>query len=156
MSPWCLYFSMLHVYAFFMHTYQFCFYHFDIKLFGAFLFVSFSHFLFPLLVALWHLNRNLLRPENFFVLEHFLLLPLLILLSFMFGSMMRRPIRTSKRTSHDEAFIRNAKLFYRIFPILTFPLSSTIGIGSHCMTSRSLIPLWSYRSFTPIYTDSII
>ena len=156
MSAWCLYFSMLHVYAFFMHTYQFCFYHFDIKLFGAFVFVSFSLFLFLLLVALWHLNRNLLCPGNFFVLGHFLLLPLLILLPFMFGSMMRRPIRTSKRTSHDAAFIRNTKLFYRTFPILTFPLSSTVGVGSHCVASRSLVILWSYKSFILTCTNLTI
>ena len=33
---------MSHVHAFFMHTYQFCLYHFDIKLFGAFLFAPLS------------------------------------------------------------------------------------------------------------------
>ena len=55
----------------------------------------------------------------------------------------------------DEAFIRNVKLSYQIFLILTFPLSSTVGVGSPFVTSWSLIPPWSYRSFTPICMDLI-
>ena len=35
----------------------------------------------------------------------------------------------------DEAFIRNVKLSYQIFLILTFPLSSTVGVGSPFVTS---------------------
>ena len=46
---------------------------------------------------------------------------------------MIKPVRTFQRTSHDETFIRNAKLFCLIFPILTFPLSSTVGVRSHCV-----------------------
>ena len=42
---------MSHVHAFFMHTYHFCFYHIDIKLFGAFLRVSLSPSLFLALVC---------------------------------------------------------------------------------------------------------
>ena len=41
------------------------------------------------------------------------------------------------------------------FPILTFPLSSTVGVESYCVVSWSLFPPWSYRSFNPICTDSI-
>ena len=41
-------------------------------------------------------------------------------------------------TFHDAAFIRNAKSFYRIFLILTFPLSSTVEVRSHCVASWSL------------------
>ena len=93
------------------------------------------------LVALWHLNRNPLHPETLFVLGHLLLLLLLILLHLTFGSVMIKPIRTFQRTFHNTAFIRNAKSFYRTFPILTFPLSSTLGVGSHCVASRSLVPL---------------
>ena len=128
-----------------MHTYRFCFYHIYIKLFGTFLFVPFS--LFLLLVALWHLG-------TFFVLGHLLLLLLLTLLHLMSGSMMIKPVRTFRRTFHDTVFIRNAKSFYWIFPILTFPLSSTVGVKSHCVASRSLVLSWSYRSFTPTCTDS--
>ena len=92
------------------------------------------------LVTLWHLNKNPLRPKTFFILGHLLLLPPLILLLLMFDSVMIKPIRTFRRTSHDEAFIRKSKSFYQIFSILTFPLSSTVGVGSHCVASRSLLP----------------
>ena len=49
----------------------------------------------------------------------------------MSGFVMIKPVWTFRRTSHDEAFIWNAKLFYWIFPILTFPLSPIVGVGSH-------------------------
>ena len=73
-----------------------------------------------------------------------------------FGFVIRRPVQTSQRTFLDKAFIRNAKSSYWIFPILTFPLSSTVGVGSHFMASWSLVPPWSYRSFTPTCTNLII
>lgn len=118
----------------------------------AFLYVSF--FLsFNRLVALWHLNENPFRPKTLFVLGHLLLLTQLLL---TYGSMMIKPVKTFWRTSHDEAFILNAKLFYWTFPILTFPLSSTVGVRSHCVASWSLVPPWSYRSFTPTCTDSVL
>ena len=133
--------------------------HFSIILilivFGAFLLVSLSLSFFRL-VALWHLNGNLLHPGTLFIPRYLLLLPPLILLHLTSSSVMIKPVRTFRRTSHDEAFIRNAKSFCRIFPILTFPLSSTVGVRSHCVAPRSLVPPWSYRSFTPICTDSII
>ena len=106
--------------------------------FSTCLTLSFSFFQ---LVTLWHLNENLLHPRTLFVLGHLLLLSPLILLLFMFGSVTIKPVRTFRRTSHDAAFIRNAKSFYRIVPILTFPLSSTVGVGSHYVASRSLVPL---------------
>ena len=139
-----------------MHTYQFCFYHFDIKLFGAFRFVPRSLFLFLSLVALWHLNGNPLCPRTLFVLGHLHPLPLLILLHLTFDSMMIKPVRTFQRNFHDAAFIQNAKSSFRIFPILTYPLSFKVGVESPFMTSRSAIPPWSYKSFTPICTDLII
>ena len=105
------------------------------------------------LVTLWHPNENPLRPRTLFVLGHLLLLTPLLL---TYNSVMIKPVRTFQRTSHDKAFIRNAKSFYRNFPILTFPLSSTVRVGSHCMASRSLVPLWLYRSFTPTGTNSIL
>ena len=71
-------------------------------------------------------------------------------------SVMRRPVWTSRRTFHDATFIRNAKLSYRTFPILTFPQSSTIGVGSHYVASQSLVSLWSYMSFTLTCMDLII
>ena len=103
-------------------------------------------------MLLWHLNVNLLRPETLFVLGH----PLLLILHlFLSGSVMRRPNRTSLRTSLDEVFIRNAKSFCRTSSTLTYPLSFTIGVGSHCVTFRSFVHPCLYRSFTPTYMDLI-
>ena len=126
---------------------------------GSFLCVSLSlslSFSLSWLVALWHLNRNLLRPGTLFVLGHLFLLPMLILLHPMPGFVMIKPVRTFRRTFHKAAFIRNAKLFYRTFSILTFRLSSSVGVRSNCVASRSLVLPWSYKSFTPTCTDSTI
>ena len=98
-------------------------------------------------------SQNPLHPKTLFDLGHLLLLTPLLL---TYGSVMIKPVRTFWRTFLDEAFIWNAKSFYWIFLILMFPLSSTIGVGSHCVASRSLVPPWSYRSFTPTCTDSTI
>ena len=77
-------------------------------------------------LLLWHL-----RLRTLYVLGH-LLPPTPHLL--LFGSMMRTPERTSRRTFVDEAFIQNATSFYRIFLTLTYPLSFTVGVGSHFVT----------------------
>ena len=98
-----------------------------------------------------HLNENLFRLRTLFVLGHH---PILLLL--IFSSVMRKPVRTSWRTFLNAAFIRNAKSSYQISLILTFPLSSTIGVRSHYVASWSLALPWSYRSFTPTCTDLII
>ena len=102
----------------------------------TFLIVSFSFSISSICVSLllWHPNANILRPKTLFILGHPLLLILHHLIS---GSMMRRPNRTSLRTLPDEAFILNAKSSCWISPTLTFLLSSTVGNGSHCVTSRS-------------------
>ena len=145
-------FCMLHVHAFFMHTYlhlSLFWYWSMLVLFCVFISLSLSFFQ---LVALGHLNENPLRPKTFFVLGH---LPH-ILSPPMSGSLMRRPSRTSHRTFYNAAFILNTRSFYQIFLILTFPLSSTVRVRSHCVASQSLVPPWSYRSFTPICTDSIL
>ena len=112
--------------------------------------------LFLTLVASWHLNKNPFCPGTLFVPGHLLLLLLLIPLHLTYSSIMRRPNRTSQRTFHNKAFIRNAKSFCKIFLTLNYPLSSTVGIGSHYMASRSRALSWSYRSSTPICTDFII
>ena len=57
----------------------------------------------------------------------------------LFGSVMRMPERTSWRTFFDEIFIQNAESFCWISPTLTYPLSFTVGVGSHCVTSWSLV-----------------
>ena len=100
-------------------------------LFSVSLFLPLSFFW---LVASCHLNENPLHPRTLFVLGHPLpLTPLLL----TFGSVMRRLVRTSRKTFLLQAFIRNAKSSYRTFSILTFPLSSTVRVESHCTASRS-------------------
>ena len=92
------------------------------------------------LVALWHLNGSLLRLGTLFTPGHLLLLPLLIILHLTSSSVMIKPVRTFQRTFLDVAFIQNAKSSFQIFSILTFPLSSTVGVGSHCVAFESLVP----------------
>ena len=72
--------------------------------------------------------------------RNLLLLPFLILPPLTFGSVMRRPVQTSQRTFHDAIFILNAKSSYQIFSILIFPLSSTVKVRSHFVSSQSLVP----------------
>ena len=105
------------------------------------------------LVASWHLNENPLRPRTLFVLGHLLFLTLHLL---MYSSVMIKPEKTFRRTSLDEVFIRNAKSSYQIFLVLTYPLWSRVGVGSHCVVSWSRALPWSYRSFTPIYMELIL
>ena len=122
---------------------------------GTFLIVFFSLSVFPSCVSLllWHLNTNLLCSGTLFVPGHLLLL--LILQNLMSSFVMRRPNWTSLRTLLDEAFIWNAKLFCRTSPTLTFLLSSTVGNGGHCVTSRSPVYPCLFRSSTPTCMDLI-
>ena len=103
--------------------------------------------------CLRHLNVNPLLPGTLFVpvLFHLLILHLLT-----FGSMMMMPLRHFRRTSLDEAFIRNVKSFCRTLPTPTFPLSFTVGDRSHCVTSRSHVLSCLSRSFTPTCTRLIV
>ena len=106
--------------------------------FETFLSVSFSspHSL-VYVSALWHQNVSLLRLETLFVSGHLLLL--LIPPPLLFGSVMSKPERISRKTFLDEAFIQNAKSFCWTSLTLTYPLSLTIGVGSHYVMSRSPI-----------------
>ena len=147
---------MSHVHAF-SYIRTILFLSFDIKIVWCFSdCLSLPLSLFLTLVASSHLNINSLHPGTLFVLWHHLLLLLLTPLHLTCNSVMRRLNRTSRRTFHDEAFIRNTKLFCQIFLTLTYPLSSTVGVGSHCVASRSRALPWSYRSSTPICMDLII
>ena len=135
----------------FMHTYLHLslFWYWYCWCFSVCFFLS----LFLSLVALWHLNESPLRPWTLFILGHPLhLTPFLL----TYDSVMIKPVRTFWRTFLNEAFIWDAKSFYQIFSILTFPLSSIVGVGSHCVASRSHVPPWSYRSFTSTCTDLIL
>ena len=44
----------------------------------------------------------------------------------------------------------NATWFYWTFPILLYPLSFTVRVGNLYVGYPWVVPLWSYRSFTPI------
>ena len=122
-------------------------------------FVLFCVFLSPFLsllftlVASWQLNISLLRLGTLFVSVHPLLL---MLFPHMFGFVMIKPDRTFRRISLDEVFIRNAKSFCRTSLTLTYPLSFTIVVGTHCVMSRSLVHPCLYRSSTPTCMDLII
>ena len=112
---------------------------FDIlNCFGTFLIV-FSLSL-PLSVyvnlLLWHPNGNVLHPGTLFVPRHPLLLTLLLSL---FGFVMRRPNHTSLRTFLNKVFILNAKSSCWTSPTPSYPLSSIVGDGGHCVTPRSLV-----------------
>ena len=100
---------------------------------GAFLLVSLSPSLFLSVSCFMAPKRKSIPSQN----------PLpskVILLLLTYGSVMIKPGRTLRRTFLDKAFIRNAKSFYRIFLLLTYPLSSTVGVGSHCVAPRSPVP----------------
>ena len=60
------------------------------------------------------------------------------------------------RTFLDETFIQNAKSFCQTLSTSTFPLSFTVGDGSHCVTSQLPVLLCLSRSFTPTCTRLII
>ena len=115
-------------------------------------FLSLPLFLFTLVVSMAP-KCNPLQPGTLFVP---VLLCLLILYLLMFGSVMMMPLRHFQKTSLDEAFIQNAKSFCQTLLTPTFPLSFTIGDGSHCVTSRSLVLSCLSRSFTPTCMGLII
>ena len=60
------------------------------------------------------------------------------------------------RTSLDEAFIWNTKSFCWTLPTPTFPLSFTVGDGSHYVTSQSPVLSCLSRRSTPTCTRLII
>ena len=62
----------------------------------------------------------------------------------------------SENFSRREPFIRNAKSFCRTLPTPTFPLSFTVGDGSHYVTSRSHVLSYLSRSSTPTCTGLIV
>ena len=146
------YHMLIHFHAYVLYILYILIY---LNYFGTFPIVSFSppHCL-VYVSASWHQNISLLCPRTLFVPGHLFLL--LILLPHMSGSVIRRPKQTSLRTSLDKVFIQNAKSFWRTLPTLTYPMSFTVRVGSHCVTFRSHVhPCW-FRSFTPTCMDSIL
>ena len=141
-----IFFGMSHVHAFsyirtFIYLYSYILMCLVIFCVSLFLLLSFFQ-----LVISCHLNENPLRPRILFVLGHHLL----ILLLFTSGSMIRRPVRTSRKTSPNVAFIRNATLSYWTSPILLYWLSLIGGVGNLYVRCPWVVLSWSYRSSTPI------
>ena len=112
------------------------------------LFQEFLH-----LSCLRNLSIDPLQPGTLFIPE---LLRPLILHYLIFGSVMKMPIRHSRRTFLDEAFIRNAKSYCQTLPTPTFLLSFTVGDGSHYVTSQSPVLLCLSKSFTPTCMGLIV
>ena len=139
-----------HAHALFMHTYLFflifgtlCWWCFSVCLpfLSLSLSLSLSH-----IVRAWHPSTKLLCPRTLSFLGHHVL----ILLLFLSGSAMWRPVKTSLRTSPNMAFIQNAMWFYRTFPILLYLLSFTVGVRNLYGRYLWVVPSWPYRSFTLI------
>ena len=126
-----------------------------LMLLGTFLIVLLFFYLYFCLrqSCLWHLNINPIQPETLFVP---VLLHLLILHLLTFGSVMMMLLKHFRRTSLDEAFIRNAKSFCRTLSTPTFLLSFTVGDGSHYVISRSHVLSCLSRSSTPTCTGLIV
>ena len=140
---------MLHIHAFScIDTFKFLYFLYCILLVLFWLSLSLSLPLFVFYVSC------VMAPKRKFTLSRN---PLLLLtpLHLMSGSVMRRPNQTFWRTFHNEAFTRNAKSFCQTFLTLTYPLSSTVGVGSHCVAPWSCALPWSYMSFTPICMNLI-
>ena len=145
---------MSHVHAFSMHMYFFSHILTIMNCFGTFLIASFSLpiFLFTLVVSMAPKHkstpaRNPLRSGASSSSD-----------SAPF-SLRFRDDDAHKAFSEnflDEVFIRNAKLFWRTSLTLTFPLSFTVGNGSHCVTSWSLVLSCLSSNFTPTCTRLII
>ena len=138
-----------------MHTY-FLFNIFDIVVaawdFSNCLFLFLPLFLFTLVVSMAPKCKSTPAWNPLIsVLLHLLILHLLT-----YGSVMMMPLRHFWKTSLDEAFIRNAKSFCRTLPTPTFPLSFTVGDGSHYVMSRSHVLSCLSRSFTRTCTRLIV
>ena len=102
----------------------------------------------------WHPNNaNLFQLGVLMVQSHRLLL--FLPYPLIFGSVMRRPRRTSLRTSRPVAFIRNAKSFCQISPTLRYPKSFRLRDGNLYVRDPCVVPSFLFRSFTPTYMASI-
>ena len=145
-------FCTSHVHAFFFHAYVLSFLPFLSMCCVSFCSLSLSLSLSLRQIVLLHPNNtNLLQLRTLFkVSGHPLLFPHLTS-----GFVIRRPRRTSFRTSKNVAFIQNARLFCRI--LLTLLSSKLFGLEIENLYLRDPRGVLSclFRSFTPTYTASI-
>ena len=139
---------MSHVHAFFMHTFFSYLLWTYVSLCSFFLsFLNRTSLLVPK-------QKNPLRLETLVMVPSHPLL-LFLLFHLISGFVMKRPRRTSLRTSRNVAFIRNAKLFYRILPTLLSLKSFKLGIGNLYLRNPRGVPSCLFKSFTPTYTTLI-
>ena len=87
------------------------------------------------------------------ILFKVLVLPLLLIIFplFTFDSMMRKPKRTSRRTSKNVVFIRSAESFSQTFPTLRYQVSFVLGDGILSMRNPCDVLSCLHRISTPIY-----
>ena len=137
-----------------MHTYSLLNILVIFELLGTFLivFLSLPLLLFTLLVSMAPKRKSTLAQNPL----HFDASSSSNSALSLFYSMMMMPTKHSRKTFLDKVFIRNAKSYWRTSPTLTFPLSFTIGNGSHYVTSRSLILSCSSKGFTLTCTRLIV
>ena len=102
----------------------------------------------------WHPSANLIQLGTRFVLGLLCLLIFPFPL-FKFGSVMRRPIRTSLRTFLNVAFIRSVMWFYWTLLTLLYSMSFTFKDGNLFVRYPWGVPSCSYKIFTPICMVSI-
>ena len=102
----------------------------------------------------WHPSTNLIRVKTLFVSGLLHLLTFLFPF-FTFGSVMRRPIKTSLRTFLNMMFIRSAMWFCWTFSTFLYLMSFILEDGNLSVRYPWGVPSCSYRSFTPICTVSI-
>ena len=105
--------------------------------------------------SLWHPNReNPFRLRTLFKVSghpfH-----LFLLFHLTFSSMMRRPRRTSLRTSRNVMFIQNTRTFCQTFLTLRYPMSFRLEVGNLYVRNPCVILSCLYRSSTLTYKASI-
>ena len=145
---------MSHVHAFPMHTYPL----FNIlvlfELLGTFLivFLSLPLFLFTIVVSMAP-KRKSTPAQNSLHFDAFS--------SFDSASLSLQFRDDDAHKAFSENFSRRGlhsehQVIWRTSLTLTFPLSFTVGNGSHCVMSWSLVLSCSFRSFTPTCTRLIV
>ena len=145
---------MAHVHAFPMHTYPL----FNIlvlfELLGIFLivFLSLPLFLFMIVVSMAP-KRKSTPAQNSLRFD--------ASSSFDSASLSLQFCDDDAHKAFSENFSRRDvhsehQVIWRTSPTLTFPLSFTVGNGSHCVMSRSLVLSCSFKSFTPTCTRLIV
>ena len=149
-NPWCNFFYTSHVHAYF-HAYILLFSFFELCCDCV---LSFLLPFFLRIDCAWYPSVNLLRLRTLFMILGLLVL-LILSLIFLSGSVVRRLIRTSWRTSSNAVFIRNAKSFCLICSTLLYSVSFRFKDGNLFVRYPRGVLSCIFKSSTPIYRVSI-